>query len=99
MHVSGVTRSYSSGKWPLPPFFLRSPSIRRVSLEMEPLAARIRVRNSSNISLKQRLKICVATCNRADYSKLEPIITAVQADPDLSLSLIVLGTHLIDDYG
>eukprot|EP00118_Oscarella_pearsei_P005167 m.23450 g.23450 ORF g.23450 m.23450 type:complete len:754 (+) comp28474_c0_seq2:110-2371(+) len=66
---------------------------------MEPLLNRIRVRNMSSQTLKQRLKVCVATCNRADYSKLEPIITAIQADADLSLSLIVLGSHLIDDYG
>ncbi|KAK3507702.1 hypothetical protein QTP70_034716 [Hemibagrus guttatus] len=48
----------------------------------------------------RRLKVCVATCNRADYSKLAPIMFGLKAHPDLfHLEVIVLGSHLIDDYG
>ncbi|KAM9449468.1 bifunctional UDP-N-acetylglucosamine 2-epimerase/N-acetylmannosamine kinase isoform 2-T2 [Clarias gariepinus] len=48
----------------------------------------------------RRLKVCVATCNRADYSKLAPIMFGLKAQPDLfELEVIVLGSHLIDDYG
>ena len=43
--------------------------------------------------------MCVATCNRADYSKLAPVIGALQADPAFELSIIVSGSHLLDDYG
>lgn len=48
---------------------------------------------------KAKKHICIATCNRADYSKLGPIMKAVFEDKDLVLSVIVLGCHLIDDYG
>lgn len=48
---------------------------------------------------KAKKHICIATCNRADYSKLGPIMKAVFEDEDLVLSVIVLGCHLIDDYG
>ncbi|XP_033098876.1 bifunctional UDP-N-acetylglucosamine 2-epimerase/N-acetylmannosamine kinase-like isoform X2 [Anneissia japonica] len=44
-------------------------------------------------------RVCIATCNRADYSKLAPIMSAVHKDPAFHLSVIVLGCHLIDDYG
>ena len=45
------------------------------------------------------IRACVATCNRADYSKLAPVIGALQADPAFELSIIVSGSHLLDDYG
>uniref|UniRef100_A0A8C4WZV5 Glucosamine (UDP-N-acetyl)-2-epimerase/N-acetylmannosamine kinase n=1 Tax=Eptatretus burgeri TaxID=7764 RepID=A0A8C4WZV5_EPTBU len=49
---------------------------------------------------KHTLRVCVATCNRADYSKLAPIMFALKAEPEsFQLSIIVLGSHLIDDYG
>ena len=41
----------------------------------------------------------MATCNRADYSKLAPVIGALQADSAFELSIIVSGSHLLDDYG
>ncbi|XP_006629788.2 bifunctional UDP-N-acetylglucosamine 2-epimerase/N-acetylmannosamine kinase isoform X2 [Lepisosteus oculatus] len=51
-------------------------------------------------SRKRKLRICVATCNRADYSKLAPIMCGIKADPDsFDLEVVVLGSHLIDDYG
>ena len=49
---------------------------------------------------KRRLRVCVATCNRADYSKLAPIMFGIKAQPDeFDLEVVVLGSHLIDDYG
>ncbi|XP_053713476.1 bifunctional UDP-N-acetylglucosamine 2-epimerase/N-acetylmannosamine kinase-like isoform X1 [Synchiropus splendidus] len=49
---------------------------------------------------KRRLRVCVATCNRADYSKLAPIMIGIKAHPDeFDLEVVVLGSHLIDDYG
>ncbi|XP_041112570.1 bifunctional UDP-N-acetylglucosamine 2-epimerase/N-acetylmannosamine kinase isoform X2 [Polyodon spathula] len=49
---------------------------------------------------KKKLRICVATCNRADYSKLAPIMFGIKADPEnFDLEVVVLGSHLIDDYG
>ncbi|XP_072526329.1 bifunctional UDP-N-acetylglucosamine 2-epimerase/N-acetylmannosamine kinase isoform X2 [Salminus brasiliensis] len=49
---------------------------------------------------KRRLRVCVATCNRADYSKLAPIMFGLKAQPELfELEVVVLGSHLIDDYG
>ncbi|XP_076869313.1 bifunctional UDP-N-acetylglucosamine 2-epimerase/N-acetylmannosamine kinase isoform X2 [Brachyhypopomus gauderio] len=48
----------------------------------------------------RRLRVCVATCNRADYSKLAPIMFGLKAQPDrFELEVVVLGSHLIDDYG
>ncbi|XP_059192730.1 bifunctional UDP-N-acetylglucosamine 2-epimerase/N-acetylmannosamine kinase isoform X2 [Centropristis striata] len=49
---------------------------------------------------KGRLRVCVATCNRADYSKLAPIMFGIKNHPDeFDLEVMVLGSHLIDDYG
>ncbi|XP_061625354.1 bifunctional UDP-N-acetylglucosamine 2-epimerase/N-acetylmannosamine kinase isoform X1 [Phyllopteryx taeniolatus] len=49
---------------------------------------------------KERLRVCVATCNRADYSKLAPIMFGIKSHPDeYDLDVVVLGSHLIDDYG
>ncbi|KAM9313956.1 bifunctional UDP-N-acetylglucosamine 2-epimerase/N-acetylmannosamine kinase-like [Pholidichthys leucotaenia] len=49
---------------------------------------------------KKKLRLCVATCNRADYSKLAPIMFGIKALPDeFELDVVVLGSHLIDDYG
>ncbi|KAG7485784.1 bifunctional UDP-N-acetylglucosamine 2-epimerase/N-acetylmannosamine kinase isoform X2 [Solea senegalensis] len=50
--------------------------------------------------LKKKLRVCVATCNRADYSKLAPIMCGIKSHPDdFELEVMVLGSHLIDDYG
>ncbi|XP_070540012.1 bifunctional UDP-N-acetylglucosamine 2-epimerase/N-acetylmannosamine kinase-like isoform X2 [Ptychodera flava] len=53
----------------------------------------------SSIERTQPIRVCVATCNRADYSKLAPIMVALRDDPDFDLKVIVMGCHLIDDYG
>lgn len=50
--------------------------------------------------LKEQLRVCVATCNRADYSKLAPIMFGIKSQPEIfDLEVVVLGSHLIDDYG
>uniref|UniRef100_A0A671KFK0 Bifunctional UDP-N-acetylglucosamine 2-epimerase/N-acetylmannosamine kinase n=1 Tax=Sinocyclocheilus anshuiensis TaxID=1608454 RepID=A0A671KFK0_9TELE len=55
---------------------------------------------SSGNQLKERLRVCVATCNRADYSKLAPIMFGIKSHPEIfDLEVVVLGSHLIDDYG
>ncbi|XP_056136109.1 bifunctional UDP-N-acetylglucosamine 2-epimerase/N-acetylmannosamine kinase [Lampris incognitus] len=52
------------------------------------------------VHTKKKLKVCVATCNRADYSKLAPIMFGIKSYPDeFELEVVVLGSHLIDDYG
>ncbi|KAB5518632.1 hypothetical protein PHYPO_G00168210 [Pangasianodon hypophthalmus] len=59
-----------------------------------------REESRGNEGPRQRLKVCVATCNRADYSKLAPIMFGLKEQPDLfELEVVVLGSHLIDDYG
>ena len=45
------------------------------------------------------MKIAVATCNRADYSKLAPVLRGLKLDPSFEVSVVVMGSHLIDDYG
>lgn len=45
------------------------------------------------------LKICVYTTNRAEYSKLRPILKLLQNDPNIELSLLVTGSHLLKQYG
>jgi len=43
--------------------------------------------------------IAVVTTSRADYGHLLPLLRAIDNDPDLSLQLIVSGTHLSDTHG
>lgn len=50
--------------------------------------------------INRKLRVCVATCNRADYSKLAPIMFGIKTEPEFfELDVVVLGSHLIDDYG
>jgi UDP-hydrolysing UDP-N-acetyl-D-glucosamine 2-epimerase len=44
-------------------------------------------------------KICVVTGNRAEYSKLKPVMGAIKRHPKLELILIVTASHLLDDFG
>lgn len=44
-------------------------------------------------------RICVYTTNRAEYSKLRPILKILQTDKDIELSLLVTGSHLLKQYG
>jgi GDP/UDP-N,N'-diacetylbacillosamine 2-epimerase (hydrolysing) len=44
-------------------------------------------------------KFCVVTGSRADYGLLRKVIGGIQSDSDLTLQLVVTGTHLSKDYG
>lgn len=44
-------------------------------------------------------KIAVVTANRADYSRVKSVLSAIKKRPDLELQLIVAGSHLLDHYG
>jgi UDP-hydrolysing UDP-N-acetyl-D-glucosamine 2-epimerase len=44
-------------------------------------------------------KICVVSGNRSDYARLKAVLTAIRAREDLDLSLIVIGSHLLPDFG
>jgi UDP-hydrolysing UDP-N-acetyl-D-glucosamine 2-epimerase len=44
-------------------------------------------------------KICVVSGNRSDYARLKAVLKAIQAREDLELSLIVIGSHLLPDFG
>tara|TARA_B110000908_G_C10226413_1_gene438163 strand:- start:400 stop:669 length:270 start_codon:yes stop_codon:yes gene_type:complete len=43
--------------------------------------------------------IIIFTFNRAEYSKLEPIIRYLTKSSNFNLKLIVGGSHLLIDYG
>jgi len=45
------------------------------------------------------IHISVITTSRADYGIYASLLTALKADPNITLSLIVGGSHLSDDYG
>lgn len=49
--------------------------------------------------MSDKLKICVYTTNRAEYSKLRPILKLLHNDPYIELSLLVTGSHLLKQYG
>ncbi|CAB1453819.1 unnamed protein product [Pleuronectes platessa] len=61
---------------------------------------RVKEKMTDQNQFKRRLRVCVATCNRADYSKLAPIMFGIKSHPEeFDLEVVVLGSHLIDDYG
>ncbi len=43
--------------------------------------------------------IAVVTGGRSEYGILKPLLTKIENDPDLSLSLIVTGMHLCKEFG
>lgn len=49
--------------------------------------------------MKTMRKVCVLTANRADFSRLETLVTALQKRNDVELQLIVMGSHLLDKTG
>lgn len=72
-------------------YFLR---MQRDKVKME------KTKSEDDYQCKRKLRVCVATCNRADYSKLAPIMFGIKTNPDeFDLEVVVLGSHLIDDYG
>lgn len=44
-------------------------------------------------------KICAITANRADFSRIESILRAIQKRADLELRLVVMGSHLLPAKG
>ena len=44
-------------------------------------------------------KICIVTGSRAEYGLLRPLLKEICADHDLTLQLMVTGTHLSEEYG
>lgn len=44
-------------------------------------------------------KICVITATRAEYGLLYPVIKAINESSELTLQLVVSGTHLIPEFG
>lgn len=44
-------------------------------------------------------KICVITATRAEYGLLKPLLGAIGASTDLTLQLLVTGTHLSPEFG
>ena len=44
-------------------------------------------------------KICALTANRADFSRIETILEAVNEHPNLELQLVVFGSHLLEKTG
>ncbi len=47
----------------------------------------------------QKRKILFVTERRADYSRLKPIMKAVQESPLLELQLLITGAHLLKNFG
>ena len=45
------------------------------------------------------LKICIYTTNRAEYSKLRPIMKLLKSDPNIKMQLLITGSHLLKEYG
>lgn len=44
-------------------------------------------------------RVAVVSGNRSDYARLKAIMTAIQAQRDLDLTLLVIGAHLLPDFG
>lgn len=45
------------------------------------------------------IRINVLTTTRAEYGLMRPLIQRMESDPDISMHLIVTGTHLEESYG
>ncbi len=44
-------------------------------------------------------KVAVVTGTRSEYGILQPVLRAIEAEPELSLSLVVTGMHLSHEFG
>lgn len=44
-------------------------------------------------------KICIVTANRAEYSRTKSVISSILQHPELDLSIVVTGSHLLEKYG
>lgn len=57
----------------------------------------LRRRILSNSS--QRRKICVILVDRANYGRMQPVMSAIKADKDLNLFTVCAGTMLLERFG
>ncbi|KAK5866193.1 hypothetical protein PBY51_020402 [Eleginops maclovinus] len=73
----------------------------RYNLRMQRCREKMERKHTTEVNqCKRKVRVCVATCNRADYSKLAPIMFGIKNNPEeFELEVVVLGSHLIDDYG
>ena len=44
-------------------------------------------------------KICIVTGSRSEYGLLRWLMEDINNDSNLSLQLVVTGSHLLDEYG
>lgn len=49
--------------------------------------------------MASKRKICAITANRADFSRMETALRAIDRHPDLELQLVVMGSHLMQHTG
>ena len=49
--------------------------------------------------MKKLRKIACITGTRADYPRVKSVLYEIEKRPDLSLQLIVTGSHLLEEYG
>lgn len=49
--------------------------------------------------MKRMKKIAVITGTRAEYGILKPVLSEIDKHPDLDLSLVVIGMHLLKEFG
>ena len=56
-------------------------------------------KESSMHPVIQRRHLCVITSNRADWSKLRPVVLRLQQNPTIELSIVAVGSHLLQEFG
>lgn len=44
-------------------------------------------------------RVCVVTSNRSDWSKLRPVAVLLKNNPGIELSVIAVGSHLLEEFG
>lgn len=54
---------------------------------------------SPAIASAMPLRVCVCTSNRSDYSKLQPLMRKLKADPEFELCVLAMGSHLLEECG
>ena len=49
--------------------------------------------------MSRRRHVCVITSNRADWSKLRPVVLRLQKHPAIELNIVAIGSHLLQEFG
>ena len=49
--------------------------------------------------VNQIRRVCVITSNRADWSKLRPVVLSLLEEADVEVSVIATGSHLLQEFG